>query len=107
MADDTGTASGKVPASRVRSKKAANRIAAAKAYVAAMKKAGQEVPESVKKLAKVDDETGTMPGKVPTSRVVTKKAANRAAAAKVYIVAMKKAGEEVPGWIKELAKRPT
>lgn len=105
MADDTGTASGKVLTSRVLSKKDANRVAAAKAYIAAMKKAGREVPESVKKLAKMDVETGTIPGKVPTSRVVTKKAANRAAAAKVYVVAMKKAGEEAPEWIKELAKR--
>ena len=105
MAEDTGTAPGRAPTGRVRSKKAANRIAAAKAYIAAMKKAGQEVPESVKKLAKMDDETGTIPRKVPASRVVTKKAANRAAAAKVYVVAMKKAGEEAPEWIKELAKR--
>ncbi|BCT74183.1 hypothetical protein SCMU_00250 [Sinomonas cyclohexanicum] len=105
MSDETDGMPEKVHTSRVVSKKAANRIAAAKAYVAAMKKAGQEAPESVKKLATMDDETGTIPRKVPTSRVVTKKAANRAAAAKVYVVAMKKAGEEAPEWIKELAKR--
>lgn len=33
------------------SKKAANRAAAAKVYVAALKKAGREAPESVKRLA--------------------------------------------------------
>ncbi|MCH6472071.1 hypothetical protein [Sinomonas terrae] len=107
MADETGTTPKKVPTGRVVSKREANRIAAAKAYVAAMKKAGQEVPESVRKLAKVDDETGTIPRKVPTSRVVTKKAANRAAAAKVYVVAMKKAGEEAPEWVREPATRPS
>lgn len=69
------------------------------------KKVGQEVPESVKQLARTTDGTGTTPRKVPTSRVVTKKAANRAAAAKVYVVAMKKAGEEVPEWVTELAKQ--
>jgi hypothetical protein len=107
MADETDNMPQKVPTSRVLSKKEANRAAAAKAYIAAMKKAGQEVPESVKKLAKMDDEAGAIPRKVPTSRVVTKKAANRAAAAKVYVVAMKKARGEAPEWIKELAKRPS
>lgn len=40
-----------------------------------------------------------------SSRILSKKAANRIAAAKAYVVAMKKAGEDVPQWVKELAKR--
>ncbi len=40
-----------VSGSRVMSKKDLNRAAAAKVYVAALKKAGQEAPELVKKLA--------------------------------------------------------
>lgn len=39
------------------------------------------------------------------SRALSKKAANRIAAAKAYVVAMKKAGEEVPEWVQELAKQ--
>lgn len=107
MADQPGTTPEKESTSRLVSKKTANRAAAAKAYVVAMKKAGREVPASVKKLATMDDETGTTPTEVPTSRVVSKRAANRAAAAKAYIAAMKKAGEEVPERITELAKRPS
>lgn len=40
-----------------------------------------------------------------SSRVLSKKDANRAAAAKAYCVAMKKAGEDVPQWVQELAKQ--
>lgn len=40
-----------------------------------------------------------------SSRILSKKAANRIAAAKAYCVAMEKAGEDVPQWVKELAKR--
>lgn len=47
----TGTARKAASGSRFVSKKAANRAAAAKVYVAALKKAGQEAPESVKGLA--------------------------------------------------------
>lgn len=105
MADETGTTPRMVSTSRVASEKEANRIAAAKAYIAAMKKAGQEVPESVKELANIAQEAGNMPTKVPGSRVMSKKEANRIAAAKVYIAAMKKAGEEVPDWIHKLAQQ--
>ena len=47
----TGTVRKTASGSRFVSKKAANRAAAAKVYVAALKKAGQEAPESVKRLA--------------------------------------------------------
>ena len=107
MADQPGTTPEKESTSRLVSKKTANRAAAAKAYVVAMNKAGREVPESVKKLAKMADKTDDTRRKAPTSRIVTKKAANRAAAAKVYVVAMKKAGQEVPESVQELAKRPS
>lgn len=40
-----------------------------------------------------------------SSRTLSKKAANRIAAAKAYVVAMKKAGEDVPRWVQELAKQ--
>lgn len=40
----------------------------------------------------------------PRSRILSKKDANRIAAAKAYVLAMKKVGEEVPEWIQELAK---
>lgn len=49
--------------------------------------------------------TGAARKKVHTSRILSKKAANRAAAAKAYVAAMKKAGEEVPEWVKKLAKQ--
>ncbi|ASN53349.1 hypothetical protein [Sinomonas sp. R1AF57] len=47
----TGTVRKTTSGSRFVSKKAANRAAAAKVYVAALEKAGQEAPESVKRLA--------------------------------------------------------
>lgn len=47
----------------------------------------------------------TSPWKASSSRTVSKKAAARIAAAKAYVVAMKKAGEEVPEWVQELAKQ--
>ncbi|KHL01584.1 hypothetical protein [Sinomonas humi] len=107
MADEPGTTSRKVPTSRTVTKNAANRAAAAKAYIVAMKKAGQEVPDSVKKLAKMADETGNTPKNVPTSRVMSKREANRIAAAKVYVAAMKKAGNDVPESVRKLAQRDT
>lgn len=106
MADDeTGNTPQKVSASRTVTKKAANRAAAAKAYIVAMKKAGQEVPESIKELAKMAGETGNVPTKVPGGRVMSKKEANRIAAAKVYVAAMKKAGKDVPESVLKLAQR--
>lgn len=50
------------------------------------------------------DETGTSSRRVSAGRVVSKKAANRAAAAKVYAAAMKKAGDDVPAWVTKLAR---
>lgn len=47
-----GATQKKVPHGGVMSKKLANKIAAAKVYEAAMTKAGEEVPESVRRLAR-------------------------------------------------------
>ncbi|KHL01586.1 hypothetical protein [Sinomonas humi] len=49
--NDAGVTS-KKPGAGVVSKRLANRIAAAKVYEAAMTKAGEEVPEAVRRLAR-------------------------------------------------------
>ena len=105
MADQTGTTPKQTSTSRVVTRTAANRAAAAKVYVAAMKKAGKEVPASVKKLAGMAGQVGTSFGKVPHSGVMSKKLANKIAAAKVYEAAMKKVGEEAPESVRRLARR--
>lgn len=105
MPDETDTSPQKVSTDRTVAKKAANRTAAAKVYVAAMKKAGEEVPQGVKKLAKMADDTDYIPQRAPRAIVMSKKLANKIAAAKVYEAAMTKAGEEVPEAVRRLARR--
>lgn len=51
------------------------------------------------------DATGATPKRVSRSIVVSKKLANRIAAAKAYETAMRKAGEEVPESVRILARR--
>lgn len=49
--------------------------------------------------------TGDVPKRAPRTIVVSKKLANKIAAAKAYEVAMRKAGKEVPESVRRLARR--